>query len=215
MTTELEHHGIKGMQWGVRRTDAELARIAGQKQAKLNYRVEKAKTKAEEAKTRALVADAKRKEAEAAKINRESKALVKKDKVAANRQERRLVKNEKALERKAKIAKQEEVRKESLKENKQTDTKLRYDDYKKMSDEELRNVVGRWNQEEQFKKFNPKPPSTLSQIVKTVGGTAAVLKMVNDATGGMDKIVKNISPEQAKQATTVINMLSAFDKKKK
>lgn len=31
---ELQHHGIKGMRWGVRRTDAQLARLRGGSSAK-------------------------------------------------------------------------------------------------------------------------------------------------------------------------------------
>ena len=39
-------------------------------------------------------------------------------------------------------------------------------------------------------------------------------KTINDVVGGMDKISKNITPKQADEITSVLNLLSKLEKKK-
>lgn len=47
----LEHYGIKGMKWGVRRTDAQLARARGKRKGSVKKKVKKAYNKLDEALT--------------------------------------------------------------------------------------------------------------------------------------------------------------------
>lgn len=121
---------------------------------------------------------------------------------------------QRAVARKEKLAAQENARKEKLKQNNQTDVKFKNKDYKNMSDDELRKVLARLNQEEQFKRLVPVDKSTATKVISTVATTAALLKTVNDAVGGLDKLTTKITPDQSKQLSTILNGLNAVVKKK-
>lgn len=158
----LEHFGIKGMQWGVRRTPEQLSSGKSQKKETMSDR-----------------------------------------------------RKARADERKRMIETQESKRKEALKAKNQTDTKRNPNDYKNMSDDELRALVARYNLEAQYKKFNPQKASTAKQVASVIGTTASTIKTASDIVGGLDKVSKNITPQQAKNAAAVLSILSKLEPKKK
>lgn len=204
----LAHYGVLGMRWGVRRSDAELAAAASRRKQKsldkLEVRDKKAQVKSKEAEARSKLADAKRKEAETRKLTKETDAKIRLEKA-----------RERAEARKEKIRITEEQRKKALADNQQTDTKYSYSDYKRMSDAELRAVVQRLNTEKQYRELNPKPPSTMSKILKTVNTTAKTAKEVYEVADALG-LTKNLIPkDQQGQVNKVLNTLAKDKSKKK
>lgn len=200
---ELAHFGVKGMRWGVRRSDEELARIAGRKQqafdnkinrtkTKLAVREQKAKVKIEEAKAKQQSGDALKKLNEAKKIREESRAKIKADKLKVKEDNKRHAQQQKKEAVRAKM--------EESKDTKKTSTKFKPEDAKYMTDEELRSVVSRMNLEAQYSKLNPVPPSKLKQTMATVGTIAVTTKGVVDMLGGTQAVYTAITGRQQRNS---------------
>lgn len=197
----LAHYGVLGMRWGVRRSDAELARAAGLRKQKaldkLDIRDKKAKVKNKEAEARLKAATARKQEAEARSILRDAKA------------------REKMEARKEKIRITEEQRKKALVDNNQTDTKYTHNDYKRMSDAELRAVVNRLTTEKQFRDLNPKEPSTVSKVLKTISTTAKTAKEVYEIADALGLTKDLIPKDKQGQVNKILNTLAKDKSKKK
>lgn len=197
---ELAHYGVLGMKWGVIRSDAQLAASAHRKEQalqnkatrqkiKLDVRERAAKVKADEAKTKALQADAKKKQNEAKRVAQEPKRAEK----AARRKEKE-DKRRFDVQQKQKMEEQKVKAKMATKSNNdQTPTNFKSSDFKRMSDEDLRQVVNRMNLEKQYQQLNPKQPSTIKKVLGAVGTTAVTTKAVVDMMGGTQAVYSSLT----------------------
>lgn len=167
----LEHHGIKGQRWGVRRTPEQLGHKTG---GKRKWRI-RMKTSAE---------------------RKEEQYQRKKAKLDAKDQ---------ALKRKEELRRQEDDikrRREALKGDKKEPPKKtevpKKRDVKDLSDDELRQILSRYNMEQQYAKMNKeqqaKGKSWVTQMLAEAGKDVAKQYTKKMMTAMIDAAV-----EKAKQ----------------
>lgn len=134
----LEHYGVKGMRWGVRRTPAQLGH---RKQIKAEKQRKRANEKMRKAKVRAQKAVAK------AKKKKMSEVV-------------------KATKRSAKQSKNVEITRKDL--LKSRDAKKLYKNVTKLSDEDLRNRINRLEMENKLKKLAGAQKSKGEEVVDKI-----------------------------------------------
>lgn len=173
-TAELQHHGVKGQKWGVRRTPAQLGhKPAGKKKKK------KAKSPDVIDKAKAKIASVKKEHAKKQQAKAKAKAKAEADKAAA-----------KEAEQKAKAAAEKE----------KADRKKSPSD---MTDEELRKAIVRAQMEDQYKALRPDEEDKAKAAVKKVVDQAIVPAAMNSGkrfienalNKAADKVLKDRVPE--------------------
>lgn len=166
---DLEHHGIKGQRWGVRRTPEQLGHKTGKK--KWRIRMKSSAERKEEQYQR-----------KKAKLDAEDKELKRKEEI--RRQEEDLKRRKEAL----KGDKKEEPKKQT--------TVPKNKDVKDLSDDELRQILTRYNMEQQYKKMTKeqteKGKSWVTQMLAEAGKDVAKQYTKKAMTAAMDAAIEKM-----------------------
>lgn len=168
-SSELTHYGILGMKWGVRRTPEQL----GHKTSTRKYKIV-AKSPFEKKMDRLAKKERKISEKETIKAKRDELKFRKAE--LANKSEKEAAKAKRAEEKAmAKEARAKEKAAEIKANNKTNVPKNR--DVKSLSDEELSQILKRWNMEQQYSKMlesqNQNGKAWVSKMLSDVGKQVA------------------------------------------
>lgn len=182
----LEHYGILGMKWGIRRTPEQLGHRVKKKDRRYEGETEQQyqQRMARESAERIAKTEAKAKAKSEKRAIREREAAQKRELRSQERIAKRRLKSEENLRKEqAKQNPQQDVNKKTKsnlnKGNKRTPTK-------DMTDQEIRDAIARLKLEKEYIDLSKKPKGVLN---KTVDGTSKLLLQVgrNIAVGQLTK----------------------------
>lgn len=188
----LEHHGIKGMKWGVRRTPEQL----GYKRTKKKFKVKfesPFKTKEERLSKKEAKLSAK-------EIEMARKLNIKAREDVLKAQKKYLNTDFEAEARKAEKKAQSDANKVNKKQEKEQSERERAVDVEKprsaksMSDEELRNFINRYNLEQQYNKIRADQTKTgrdwVTDTLKKSGQQVAQKYVTKAMEAGIEALIK-------------------------
>ncbi len=221
----LAHYGILGMKWGKRKSTAQIRADARRAAAKQEFKQQKQEAKAKLQKSKLDVRERAAKirfdeeRARSSKIDNNNK---KRAPITAAKMQRRKEKEErrrydKDVKDRAKDAKVK-AKIEAKKDRNITNTKLSPNDYKHMSDADLKQVITRMNMEKSYKELNPKQkPAWMKALgVSTVALPMAQLLKDDDIAKKLLKRPLNVKEKSMIDiANKVVGAANESKRKKK